>query len=210
MSSGHYHEQMVRLATEQYKDHQLVRYPDDPDQQGIEYEAPWLMQRVNGDTWQRDHVDIRPVAFNRLLVHSSHDPLLLGGYKRHPEPAKYHDMIDLIGTRDWPYMEYVLGKAIPRPPNYYDEKKAEEDLKELRSELTNDDGTCPEWAQLHLADIQDALNSSDWYGVHHLLYEYDLVEAEDISRFGQVLAPPYFYYGVAAVKRLWELLEDQP
>lgn len=204
-----YHDQMVRLATKHYANHQLTRYHDDPDQQGIEYEAPWLLERQSGKGG-RDPIEVRPVAFGRLLVHGDTDPLLFGGYKHHPVPVKYHDMIDLIGTRDWPYMEYVLGKTIPRPANYYDEKKAEEDLKELRSELTNDDGTCPEWAQLHLADIQDALNSSDWYGVHHLLYEYDLVEAEDISRFGQVLAPPYFYYGVAAVKRLWELLENQP
>jgi hypothetical protein len=191
---------MVRLATDHFKNHTLQAVSP----ASLYDRELWRIHDAT-QNWT-NAVEIQAVGFGRLLVHGSCDPVVFGNYKHHPEPAKHHDIIHLIGEREWQYMEYVTGKTIPRMPDYYDEKKANEDLEALRKDLAelplDRDGPL-----FQLAELQDRINNQDWHRVHAYLYEELEVEAEDIGRFGRVMAPPNFYYVVGAVKRLWELLE---
>jgi len=196
-----YHEQMCKLARNQYEHHKLAPKPPGTGQE----DGPWELMNSRPHAF-KDTVAIEPVGFNRLLVHGSCEPTVFGNFTQ--DTWKYHPIVDLIGGRASQYLDYVRGKVIPPPPPYYDDSKAEEHMADLRKAVETGELYCEE-SELKLADLHDRIRSTDWGAVHTYLYENFDIEVEDVSRFGKVMAPPQFYYAVFAVKRLWELLEER-
>jgi hypothetical protein len=199
VSDGGYHKQMVSLARGHYDDHIIVAEPNDQAEEAHTPGGAWLLSSAETG---RNTVAIRPLNFGRLLVHGACDPIVFGGYSAPPEKWEHHPIIDLIGKRDEQYLEYVLGKVIPRLPDHYVEEKAEVDLAWFEEEFPE------ERYKVVIAEARDRFQCGDWRAAHNHLYENLDIDYEYIGDVGKVLAPPQFYYAVFAVKRLWELLKE--
>jgi hypothetical protein len=193
-----YHTKHCALAKDHFKNHTLQAVSP----ASLYDRELW---RIHDATNNWSHaVEIQAVGFGRLLVHGSCEPMVFGNYTQ--EVFRYHPLIHEIGTRDEKYLGYIAGKTLPKMPDYYDQDAMQDCFDALRAAL-QEEGAMDEEVELDLANIQDAINDENLPRVQTLLYEHNFCEPEDISRFGQVLAPPNFYYAVFAVKKLWELLE---